>query len=112
MDVLGRQRQSSQRRCDKRRADRRDRAGPRSSIRMSRIENEAGTLVVQKFGGSSLATPELRELAARRVLEAIDHGRRPVVVTSAMGRLPAPYATDSLLALAPDAPAGPNRDLL
>src|SRR5450755_4005395 len=69
-------------------------------------------IVVQKFGGSSLATPELRELAAARVMAALDIGQAVVVVTSAMGRLPAPYSTDSLAALAPRAKAGPNRDLL
>ncbi|HEY5094863.1 MAG TPA: aspartate kinase [Candidatus Eremiobacteraceae bacterium] len=72
----------------------------------------ARTIVVQKFGGSSLATPELRELAAQRVMAVLDAGKAAVVVTSAMGRLPAPYATDSLAALAPRAQAGPNRDLL
>lgn len=69
-------------------------------------------LIVLKFGGSSLATPELRLLAAQRVRKAIEEGVTPVVVTSALGRAPAPYATDSLIALAPDAADGPNRDLL
>jgi aspartate kinase len=46
------------------------------------------------------------------VLEAIDAGRKPVVVASALGRHPAPYATDSLIELAPGAADGPNRDLL
>lgn len=70
------------------------------------------THVVLKFGGSSLATPELRELAAQRVQAVKDAGARPVVVTSAIGRFPTPYATDSLIALVPDAAHGPNRDLL
>lgn len=69
-------------------------------------------LIVLKFGGSSLATPELRLLAAQRVRQAVEEGVTPVIVTSAIGRLPAPYATDSLIALAPDAGDGPNRDLL
>ena len=69
-------------------------------------------LIVLKFGGSSLATPELRLLAAERVRQAIAEGVTPVVVTSAMGRQPAPYATDTLIALAPSAADGPNRDLL
>jgi aspartate kinase len=69
-------------------------------------------LIVLKFGGSSLATPELRLLAAQRVRQAVEEGVTPLVVTSAIGRLPAPYATDSLIALAPDAGDGPNRDLL
>ena len=71
-----------------------------------------GSTIVLKFGGSSLATPELRALAADRVRRAIADGATPVVVTSAIGRQPAPYATDSLIALAPAAPDGPNRDLL
>jgi aspartate kinase len=68
--------------------------------------------VVQKFGGSSLATPELREIAASRVLEARQRGASPVVVCSAIGRAPDPYATDSLLGLLGPTRGGPNRDLL
>jgi len=68
--------------------------------------------IVQKFGGSSLATAELRDLAATRVLQARSRGIAPVVVCSAMGRSPDPYATDVLLTLlGPDA-AAQNRDLL
>ena len=79
-----------------------------------RSERRAGTdatVVVMKFGGSSLATEDLRVLAVRRVIEATESGKRPVVIASAMGRLPAPYATDTLLALAPGA-GGANLDLL
>jgi aspartate kinase len=68
--------------------------------------------IVQKFGGSSLATPELREIAASRVLEARQRGAAPVVVCSAIGRAPDPYATDSLLALLGPTRGGANRDLL
>lgn len=68
--------------------------------------------IVQKFGGSSLATPELREIAASRVLEARARGAAPVVVCSALGRAPDPYATDSLLGLIGPSRGGPNRDLL
>ncbi len=68
--------------------------------------------IVQKFGGSSLATAELREIAASRVLEARQRGASPVVVCSAIGRAPEPYATDSLLALLGPSRGGPNRDLL
>lgn len=56
-------------------------------------------LVVQKFGGSSLSTYHLRLLAARRVEEARRSGLAPVVVVSALGRSPDPYATDSLKTL-------------
>jgi aspartate kinase len=83
---------------------------PRS--KSSTTKAERGAIVVQKFGGSSLATPELRELAAGKVRSVAADGQMPVVVTSALGRLPAPYATDSLLTLMPGASHGPNRDLL
>ena len=68
--------------------------------------------IVQKFGGSSLATAELREIAASRVLELRARGASPVVVCSALGRVPDPYATDSLLALLGPTRGGANRDLL
>ncbi|MBV8150053.1 MAG: aspartate kinase [Candidatus Eremiobacteraeota bacterium] len=72
----------------------------------------APRVLIQKFGGSSLATAELREIAASRVLEARTRGYAPVVVCSAMGRSPEVYATDTLLALLGPARSGPNRDLL
>jgi aspartate kinase len=70
------------------------------------------SVVVQKFGGSSVSTAELREIAASRVLEASRSGSQVVVVVSAMGRIPDPYATDTLLGLIGPARGGPNRDLL
>jgi aspartate kinase len=70
------------------------------------------SVVVQKFGGSSLGSPELREIAASRVLEAWRGGAHVVVVVSAMGRAPEPYATDTLLELTGPVRGGPNRDLL
>jgi aspartate kinase len=70
------------------------------------------SIVVQKFGGSSVSSPELREIAASRVLEASRSGNQVVVVVSAMGRLPDPYATDTLLGLIGPVRGGPNRDLL
>lgn len=69
-------------------------------------------IIVQKFGGSSLASPELREIAASRVLEAKASGASPVVVCSALGRAPDPYATDTLLEFLGPALHGPNRDLM
>jgi aspartate kinase len=68
--------------------------------------------IVQKFGGSSLSSPELREVAASRVLEARSRGMAPVVVCSALGRSPDPYATDTLSALLGPTRGGANRDLL
>jgi aspartate kinase len=54
---------------------------------------------VMKFGGTSVATQELRTLAARKVVQAKEQGFAPVVVVSAIGRQGAPYATDTLLNL-------------
>ncbi|MGC8777457.1 MAG: aspartate kinase [Candidatus Caldatribacteriaceae bacterium] len=59
-------------------------------------------IVVQKFGGTSVHTRELREKAALKVKEAFEEGFSPVVVVSAMGRSGAPYATDTLISLARD----------
>ena len=53
------------------------------------------TLVVQKFGGSSLATADRIRNAARRILRTVEGGAQVVVVVSAMGD-----TTDELLALA------------
>ncbi|MBU7005565.1 aspartate kinase [Phosphitispora fastidiosa] len=53
--------------------------------------------LVQKFGGTSLVTPELREQVARKIIAAKDEGYAPVVVVSAMGRQGDPYATDTLV---------------
>ncbi|MDI3538160.1 MAG: aspartate kinase [Bacillota bacterium] len=72
-------------------------------------------IVVQKFGGTSVATPAAREQVVNRVLQAKADGLAPVVVVSAIGRKGDPYATDTLLGLL--AEAGPEvpkreRDLL
>jgi aspartate kinase len=56
-------------------------------------------IVVMKFGGTSVATPESRQRIVEKVRECRRRGQRPVVVVSAMGRRPSPYATDSLLGL-------------
>jgi signal transduction histidine kinase len=69
-------------------------------------------MIVQKFGGSSLATRELREIAIGRVLAAARERRDPVVVVSALGRAPSPYSTDALAALVGSAPGSANRDLV
>jgi aspartate kinase len=54
-------------------------------------------IIVQKFGGTSVSTPENRELAAAKVISAREDGYSPVVVVSAMGRRGQPYATDTLI---------------
>lgn len=57
-------------------------------------------IVVQKFGGTSVATADLRAKVAEKVCHAREQGWAPVVVVSAMGRKGAPYATDTLISLA------------
>lgn len=52
-----------------------------------------------KFGGTSVRTPEARQLAALKVLSAKEQGFAPVVVVSAIGRKGMPYATDTLIGL-------------
>lgn len=56
-------------------------------------------IVVQKFGGTSVASESMRTQVISHVIRAIDEGYSPVVVVSAMGRRGDPYATDSLLEL-------------
>ena len=70
-------------------------------------------VIVQKFGGTSLATTAQRERAIDWVEQAIEDGYRTVVVVSAMGRRGDPYATDTLLSLVDGAGAdAADRDLL
>lgn len=56
-------------------------------------------ILVQKFGGTSVAKPEQRERVVHHVRKALAGGYRVVVVVSAMGRKGEPYATDTLLEL-------------
>ncbi|HZT12320.1 MAG TPA: aspartate kinase [Candidatus Baltobacteraceae bacterium] len=67
--------------------------------------------VVLKFGGTSVADAASRRIAIDRVLQERTGGAQPVVVVSAMGRAPAPYATDTLLDLTTQRNT-PNADLL
>lgn len=52
-------------------------------------------LIVQKFGGTSVATPEKIQAAARKAIRAQQEGNQVVVVVSAMG-----HETDHLIDLA------------
>src|SRR5690554_2175514 len=83
-----------------------------TDTRIESAEN-ARPVLVQKFGGTSVATPEGREALRERVRQARDAGRDVVVVVSAMGRTGAPYATDTLLGLVGEMPGDPReRDML
>jgi aspartate kinase len=72
-------------------------------------------IIVQKFGGTSVATPHTRQLVLKKVKEAIDNGYAPIVVVSAMGRRGDPYATDTLIDMLKsvnDAPDSHELDLM
>lgn len=60
-------------------------------------------ILVQKFGGTSVATADSRQHVVEKISRAMDEGYQPVVVVSAMGRRGEPYATDTLIGLAREA---------
>src|SRR5262245_52595554 len=68
------------------------------------------TLLVRKYGGSSLADPTRIEAVARQVVDAAEDGHDVCVVVSAMGD-----TTDELLRLAAEvspSPQGRELDML
>lgn len=60
-------------------------------------------IIVQKFGGTSVATKERRNMAIDKIEDCINKGSFPVVVVSAIGRSGDPYATDTLIELSKSA---------
>lgn len=62
------------------------------------------SIVIQKYGGSSVATPEKIKAVARRIAKTKDQGHDVVVVVSAMGN-----TTDELLSLAKAVSRAPQR---
>ncbi len=69
-------------------------------------------IIVQKFGGTSLATPELRSRVCDIVTANRADGIGIVVVVSAMGRENAAYATDTLINLMKESnPVPPLREM-
>lgn len=63
-----------------------------------------GPVVVQKYGGSSVADVDRLRAVAQRVVQSVHAGERVVVVVSAMGN-----TTNELLALARSVSAAPGR---
>ena len=61
------------------------------------------TIIIQKYGGSSLATPELIKNVAKRIATAHTSGNKVVATVSAMGN-----STDDLLSLASKVAERPN----
>lgn len=74
--------------------------------------NATQRIAVLKFGGTSVASREQRDIARQRVRDARDAGFATVAVVSAMGRPPNPYATDSLLELVGGRTGTANADVL
>lgn len=54
-------------------------------------------IIVQKFGGTSVAAEESRAKVLGKIRSAKERGEMPVVVVSAIGRKGSPYATDTLI---------------
>lgn len=54
-------------------------------------------ILVQKFGGTSLSSPQAREHVISHIKRELNENYNLVVVVSAMGRRGEPYATDTLL---------------
>lgn len=54
-------------------------------------------ILIQKFGGSSVANQERRNLVVNKIENAKKREYSPVVVVSAIGRSGDPYATDTLI---------------
>ncbi|MBE3578193.1 MAG: aspartate kinase [Limnochordales bacterium] len=69
---------------------------------MEKGQAQERPVLIQKFGGTSVATAETRAQVTGHVRQALQQGYAPVVVVSAMGRAGAPYATDTLLSLVQD----------
>ena len=54
-------------------------------------------LLIQKFGGTSVKTKENRQHVIKQIKAALKKDYKLVVVVSALGRSPDPYATDTLI---------------
>ena len=54
-------------------------------------------VLIQKFGGTSVRSADMRNAAIDKVIAAVNSGYAPVVVVSAIGRKGDPYATDTLI---------------
>ncbi|MFA6504986.1 MAG: hypothetical protein WCT14_02745 [Treponemataceae bacterium] len=69
------------------------------------------SLIIQKYGGTSLADQDSRDSLCAKVASAKASGDQVVLVVSAMGRRGDPYATDTLLDLLNEFPGGAGPQL-
>ncbi len=65
---------------------------------------ETVAIIVQKFGGTSVGSPERIMNVARRIMEECEKGNRVTVVVSAMGK-----TTDQLVGLAKELTSSPSK---
>lgn len=56
-------------------------------------------IIIQKFGGTSVANEKVRKEVVSRMIEKVKAGYKVIAVVSAMGRKGDPYSTDSLINL-------------
>ena len=61
------------------------------------------SIIVMKFGGTSVQTKESRRHVIKHIRRNVESGKKVVAVVSAMGRKGDPYATDTLISLLKDA---------
>ena len=60
------------------------------------------SIIVMKFGGTSVQTEESRKHVIKHIRRNVELGKKVVAVVSAMGRKGDPYATDTLISLLND----------
>ncbi|MEZ7823567.1 MAG: aspartate kinase, partial [SAR324 cluster bacterium] len=69
---------------------------------MKKNKGSSDSIIVMKFGGTSVRSEESRAHAIKHIRSHADSGKQVVVVVSAMGRKGEPYATDTLISLMKD----------
>ena len=69
---------------------------------MKKNNGSADSIIVMKFGGTSIRSEESRAHAIKHIRRHAESGKQVVVVVSAMGRKGEPYATDTLISLLKD----------
>jgi len=69
---------------------------------MKENNGPADSIIVMKFGGTSVRNEESRVSAIKHIRKHVESGKQIVVVVSAIGRKGDPYATDTLISLLKD----------
>ena len=64
--------------------------------------NSNDSIIVLKFGGTSVQTEKSRRHVIKHIRRNVESGKKVVAVVSAMGRKGDPYATDTLISLLKD----------